>query len=73
MIFLDFHKQRVRRKEIAAGTLENFSTIYTATIPSLSQLVFFDKYNIRLFHYLFINRRSITTKVTLNTMDFIVV
>jgi hypothetical protein len=73
MIFLDFHKQKVRDKELAAGTLKNFSTIFTATIPSISQLVFLDKFNIPLFHYLFINRRSITTKVAFDTMDFIVV
>ena len=24
MIFLDFHKERVRRKELAAGTLKNY-------------------------------------------------
>jgi hypothetical protein len=24
MIFLDFHKQRVKRKELAAGTLKNY-------------------------------------------------
>jgi hypothetical protein len=40
MIFLDFHKQKVRDKELAAGTLKNFSTIFTAMIPSISQLVF---------------------------------
>jgi hypothetical protein len=72
MIFLDFHKQRVRRKELAPGTLKKLSTIYTAMIPSISQLVFLDKCNIPLFHYLFINRRSITTKVAFNTMNFIV-
>jgi hypothetical protein len=72
MTFLDFHKQRVRRKELAARTLKKLSTIYTTMIPSISQLVFLDKCNIPLFHYLFITRRSITTKVAFNTMNFIV-